>query len=185
MLISADVSGNAPQAKGRGRARLPLATMIAPKREAPPRLAAMRKPKAPDANRARIVKAAINEFASRGFKGASMDAIAARTHTTRAMINYYFGNKEKVYLTVLEHVYAEIRDAEDRSQEHGILIARRLLQKYFLAGHGNDTSLDTFGSQRLGGVNAWPHFGTSGNQKEIRSRFFHNDVGTFAGHLNR
>src|SRR5213083_2440941 len=76
------------------------------------RHAAMRKPKAPEANRARIIKAAIDEFASRGFKGASMDAIAARTHTTRAMINYYFGSKEKIYLAVLEHVYAEIRHAE-------------------------------------------------------------------------
>ena len=76
------------------------------------RSAAMRKPKAPEANRAHIVKAAIEEFASRGFKGASMDAIAARTHTTRAMINYYFGSKEKLYLAVLEHVYSEIRRAE-------------------------------------------------------------------------
>jgi AcrR family transcriptional regulator len=74
--------------------------------------AAMRKPKAPQANRARILKAAIDEFASRGFKGASMDAIASRTHTTRAMINYYFGGKEEVYLAVLEQVYAEIRHAE-------------------------------------------------------------------------
>ena len=72
----------------------------------------MRKPKAPEANRARIVQAAIDEFASRGFKGASMDAIASRTHTTRAMINYYFGGKEQVYLAVLEQVYAEIRHAE-------------------------------------------------------------------------
>jgi AcrR family transcriptional regulator len=72
----------------------------------------MRKPKAPEANRTRIVQAAMDEFASRGFKGASMDAIAARTHTTRAMINYYFGSKEKVYLEVLEQVYAEIRHAE-------------------------------------------------------------------------
>ena len=74
----------------------------------------MRKPKAPAANRARILAAAIEEFAARGFKGASMDAIAARTHTTRALINYYFGGKEKVYLAVLEHVYGEIRQAEDR-----------------------------------------------------------------------
>jgi len=74
--------------------------------------AAMRKPKAPEANRARIVKAAIDEFASRGFKGASMDAIAARTHTTRALINYYFGSKEKLYIAVLEQVYSAIRDAE-------------------------------------------------------------------------
>jgi len=73
---------------------------------------AMRKPKAPEANRARIVKAAIDEFAARGFKGASMDAVAARTHTTRAMINYYFGGKEMLYLAVLEHVYGEIRHAE-------------------------------------------------------------------------
>src|SRR3989440_11258447 len=76
------------------------------------RSAAMRKPKAPEANRALIVKAAIEEFAARGFKGASMDAIAARTHTTRALINYYFGGKEKIYLAVLEQVYAEIREAE-------------------------------------------------------------------------
>jgi AcrR family transcriptional regulator len=73
---------------------------------------AMRKPKAPEANRARILAAAIAEFASRGFKGASMDAIAARTNITRALINYYFGSKEKLYLAVLERVYAEIRDAE-------------------------------------------------------------------------
>src|SRR5258706_14266939 len=81
-------------------------------RAAPARTAAMRKPKAPEANRARIVKAAIDEFASRGFKGASMDAIAARTHTTRALINYYFGGKEKLYIAVLEQAYAEIREAE-------------------------------------------------------------------------
>jgi AcrR family transcriptional regulator len=73
---------------------------------------AMRKPKAPEANRARILAAAIAEFASRGFKGASMDAIAARTNTTRALINYYFLGKERLYLAVLERVYAEIREAE-------------------------------------------------------------------------
>jgi AcrR family transcriptional regulator len=76
------------------------------------RTAAMRKPKAPEANRARIVRAAIDEFAARGFKGASMDAIAARTDTTRALINYHFGGKEQIYLAVLEHVYSEIRQAE-------------------------------------------------------------------------
>ncbi len=78
----------------------------------PSRTTARHKPKAPEANRARIIKAGIAEFASRGFKGASMDAIAARTDTTRALINYYFGGKEKLYLAVLEHVYAQIREAE-------------------------------------------------------------------------
>jgi len=89
-----------PRAEGRGREK--------------GRNAAMRKPKAPEASRAGIVAAAIDEFAARGFKGASMDAIAARTHTTRALINYYFGSKEKLYIAVLEQVYGEIREAEGR-----------------------------------------------------------------------
>jgi AcrR family transcriptional regulator len=78
----------------------------------PYRTTARRKPKAPEANRARILAAAVDEFASRGFKGASMDTIAAHTSTTRALINYYFGSKENLYLAVLERVYAEIREAE-------------------------------------------------------------------------
>ena len=56
-------------------------------------VSAMRKPRAPEANRVRILSAAVAEFSLRGFDGASMDAIAARTDTTRALINYYFGSK--------------------------------------------------------------------------------------------
>lgn len=74
----------------------------------------MRKPKSPEANRARILAAATDEFAARGFDAASMDAIAGGTHTTRALINYYFGSKEKLYLAVLQQAYAEIREAENR-----------------------------------------------------------------------
>src|SRR5688572_14234074 len=88
------------------------AARVKESRRAGARSLAMRKPKEPEANRARIIKAAIAEFAASGFAGASMHAIAARTHTTRALINYYFGGKEKVYLAVLEHVYGDIRQAE-------------------------------------------------------------------------
>jgi AcrR family transcriptional regulator len=76
--------------------------------------AAMRKPRQPDRNRSRILAAAIEEFSARGIRGASMDAIAARTHTTRAMINYYFGGKEALYLAVLHFVYRGIRETESR-----------------------------------------------------------------------
>src|SRR4029077_2533824 len=100
------------------------------------------KPKAPQANRAGIVRAAIDEFSARGFKGASMDAIAARTRTTRALINYYFGSKEKVYLAVLEHVYAEIRSAEsllDLDHLAPVDAVRRIVQftfDYYLGHEG-------------------------------------------------
>jgi AcrR family transcriptional regulator len=106
------------------------------------RNAAMRKPKAPEANRASIVAAAIDEFAARGFKGASMDAIAARTHTTRALINYYFGGKEKLYIAVLEQVYAEIREAEvelDLDHLDPVDAVRRIVEftyGYYLAHEG-------------------------------------------------
>lgn len=102
----------------------------------------MCKPKAPEANRARIIKAAMDEFAARGFKGASMDAIAARTRTTRALINYYFGSKEKVYLAVLEHVYAEIRQAEsllDLNHLPPVEAIRRIVEftfNYYLGHEG-------------------------------------------------
>src|SRR5687767_12412702 len=106
------------------------------------RNAAMRKPKAPEANRAGIVAAAIDEFAARGFKGASMDAIAARTDTTRALINYYFGSKEKLYIAVLEQVYAEIREAEaelDLDHLASVDAVRRIVEftyNYYLAHEG-------------------------------------------------
>ena len=102
----------------------------------------MRKPKAPETNRAQILDAAIQEFAARGFKGASMDAIAARTRTTRALINYYFGGKEQVYLAVLEHVYGEIRKAEDALDlDHlsPMVAMRRIVEftyDYYLAHEG-------------------------------------------------
>jgi AcrR family transcriptional regulator len=106
------------------------------------RNAAMRKPKAPEQNRASIVAAAIDEFAARGFKGASMDAIAGRTRTTRALINYYFGSKEKLYIAVLEQVYSEIRDAEGKLDlEHltAVDAVRRIVEftyGYYVAHEG-------------------------------------------------
>jgi AcrR family transcriptional regulator len=115
---------------------------LIPRPAAAERTAAMRKPKDPEANRARIVDAAIEEFAARGFKGAAMDAIAARTQTTRALINYYFGSKEKLYIAVLEQVYGEIRDAEaelDLDHLPPVDAVRRVVEftyKYYLEHEG-------------------------------------------------
>jgi AcrR family transcriptional regulator len=59
-----------------------------------------------------ILAAATREFAARGLSGARVDAIAARTRTTKRMIYYYFGGKEKLYIAVLEKVYTDIRAME-------------------------------------------------------------------------
>ncbi|MEU1623057.1 TetR/AcrR family transcriptional regulator [Streptomyces sp. NPDC005722] len=62
--------------------------------------------------RAEILSVAREEFTRNGYAGARMDEIAARTRTTKRMIYYYFGSKERLFTTVLEQAYAQIRHAE-------------------------------------------------------------------------
>jgi AcrR family transcriptional regulator len=62
--------------------------------------------------RAEILDVAAAEFAERGYNGARVDEIAARTRTTKRMIYYYFGGKKPLYMAVLERAYARIRAAE-------------------------------------------------------------------------
>lgn len=66
----------------------------------------------PDGVRRDILAAATREFAEKGLAGARVDEIAARTATSKRMIYYYFGDKDGLYLAVLEACYAEIRQIE-------------------------------------------------------------------------
>ena len=66
----------------------------------------------PEATRANILEIATEEFAEKGFSGARVDDIAARTDTSKRMIYYYFGDKEGLFVAVLEAAYARIRQIE-------------------------------------------------------------------------
>ena len=66
----------------------------------------------PDGTKREILRAARAEFAEKGFSGARVDDIAARTRTAKRMIYYYFGSKEGLYTATLERVYGDIRAAE-------------------------------------------------------------------------
>lgn len=66
----------------------------------------------PKRTHAQILKAATAEFTAYGFGGARIDAIAARAKTNKRMLYHYFGDKEALYLAVLEAAYASIRSAE-------------------------------------------------------------------------
>lgn len=72
------------------------------------------RPRAPEQTRRAILDAAIAEFSAKGYAGARVDDIAARTATTKRMIYYYFGGKEQLYAAALEEMYGGIRDAEAR-----------------------------------------------------------------------
>jgi AcrR family transcriptional regulator len=95
-----------------------------------------------DAARTRrnILSVAAREFARNGFNGARVDAIAARTSTTKRMIYYYFGGKEPLYIAVLEEAYARIREAEaalDLRQADPLTAMRRLVRFTFDYDHAN------------------------------------------------
>jgi TetR/AcrR family transcriptional regulator len=64
--------------------------------------------------RADILAVATREFADKGYTGARVDEIAARTSTTKRMIYYYFGGKEQLYIAVLEKAYSALRTSEAR-----------------------------------------------------------------------
>ncbi len=65
-----------------------------------------------EATRARILKAATQEFSRNGFAGARGDRIAQRARSSERMVYYYFGSKEGLFREVLENVYAALRDAQ-------------------------------------------------------------------------
>lgn len=74
------------------------------------------RPLSPAAEHARrdIIAAAMIEFSEKGLRGARVDNIAAQTRTTKPMIYYYFGSKEKLYAAVMIEAYGGMRDLETR-----------------------------------------------------------------------
>lgn len=67
----------------------------------------------PEGMRIRILEAAKKEFAAHGLAGARIDRIAAEADANKRMLYYHVGNKEDLYLAVLEAAYEKIR-AEER-----------------------------------------------------------------------
>jgi TetR/AcrR family transcriptional regulator len=64
------------------------------------------------ATRARILKTATREFASKGLQGTRIDEIARRAACNKAMIYHYFASKDALFAEVLEQTYRNIRSAE-------------------------------------------------------------------------
>src|SRR6202142_1215708 len=59
----------------------------------------------PEKSRASILKAAVSEFAEHGIAGARTDAIARAAHVNKALLYYYFKDKDALYEAVLDHVF--------------------------------------------------------------------------------
>lgn len=64
-------------------------------------------PRNPDATRARIMKAATDEFATYGIAGARMDRVAERAASSKERIYTYFGNKDQLFDAVFSNYVEE------------------------------------------------------------------------------
>jgi AcrR family transcriptional regulator len=93
----------------------------------------------PERTRAAILAAATAEFTAKGLTGARVDAIAKSAGANKRMIYHYFGDKDGLYLAVLETTYAAIRTAElelhlgDRDPVEGMRELVRFTWAYFIA----------------------------------------------------
>lgn len=63
--------------------------------------------------RERIMRAAKKEFSERGFSGARMSGIAKGAGVNKALIHYYFKDKETLYVEVLRRVFRGSESEED------------------------------------------------------------------------
>lgn len=63
------------------------------------------------ATRARILDAALAEFAEHGIAGARVDRIAEQARANKRLIYVYFGTKEQLFETVVGRALGEVADA--------------------------------------------------------------------------
>jgi TetR/AcrR family transcriptional regulator, upper aerobic nicotinate degradation pathway regulator len=64
------------------------------------------------ATRDGILRAAIKIFAKHGYSGGSVEKISQAANSYDRMIYYYFGNKEGLFVAVLEEIYRRFNEAE-------------------------------------------------------------------------
>ncbi len=84
-----------------------------------------------------ILEVALSEFANYGFEGTRIEAIAARMSTSKRMIYYHFGSKEKLYEAVLSYAYDLVRSGAEQPGDIDALPPLEALQA--LAGSAFDS----------------------------------------------
>lgn len=65
----------------------------------------------PEQSRNAILQAAVQEFAGEGVAGARMDAIARAAKVNKALLYYYFKDKEALYGAILDQVFGGLTQA--------------------------------------------------------------------------
>jgi AcrR family transcriptional regulator len=74
-----------------------------------------------------IINNAVELFAEKGFEGTSIRDLAARAEVNVAMVNYYFGSKEKLFEAMVQHKAAYLKGIiEELSKDNSITEIEKL-----------------------------------------------------------
>ncbi len=98
-------------------------------------------PRDPEATKSRILDAALDVFANKGYHDARLDEIVEESHTSKGAIYFHFPNKERLFLALVDQ-FADLLERRVTEaitqQEAGMARVRVALE----------TCLDTFGRYR-------------------------------------
>ncbi len=82
----------------------------------------------PEASRDAILRAALAEFAQEGLAGARMDAIAASAGVNKALLYYYFHDKDSLYGAVLDRFFIRLSERVMSELDSAAPLGERLLR---------------------------------------------------------
>lgn len=99
-----------PRQLAQEAAREAVAEKAPKKKRRPIKLA--HKSRNPERTRENIIQAAIREFSTHGLKGGRIERIAKESDINLRMIYHYYESKEKLYISTLDRVYRDVREAE-------------------------------------------------------------------------
>jgi TetR/AcrR family transcriptional regulator len=81
----------------------------------------------PEESRAAILQAAVREFSREGVAGARTDAIARAAGVNKALLYYYFKDKETLYAAVLDQVFEGLSQSIQRALSSDLPPREKLL----------------------------------------------------------
>lgn len=95
----------------------------------------------PEGTRNRILDAALEIFANKGYHDTSMDEIVQMSHTSKGSIYFHFPNKERLFLALVD----QFADLLERQVKEAIRVEKEGIARVEIA---LETVLQTFGRYR-------------------------------------
>jgi len=94
----------------------------------------------PEESRAAILQAAVREFSREGIAGARTDAIARAARVNKALLYYYFKDKDTLYSAVLDQVFGGLTESIQQALSSNLPPREKLLAYVgahfdYIAGH--------------------------------------------------